>query len=183
MMAEDKQWEIKVSVPMRLPVEQRQELFAAVVGAVEEWEPAPAERDGWDADVAGCPAAEWPEIVRLASSRQAWAEEALRLEMLGPAKGKLLGLVKAVLLQHVYRIDDYMDSGGEPMKVIPAEDIANIMSELERRWEAPAFRPHKMVAESDGLICACVPDAEATALVDAGWSLPQCTVHPEGGQA
>lgn len=71
-------WEIKVSVPMRLPGWQRDVLFAAVVRAVSDWEPD--ERDGWDADVAGCPAAEWPEIVDLQASRQAWAEEAMRLD-------------------------------------------------------------------------------------------------------
>jgi hypothetical protein len=114
------------------------------------------------------------------SSRQAWAEEALRLQMLGPAKDKILGLVEAVLKGHVYRIDDYMDSEGEPMRVIPAEDIAHVMSDLERRWDAPAFRPHKVVAESDGLVCACVSDEQA-ALLGSGFARPVCAVHQSGG--
>lgn len=80
----DAQWEIKVSVPMRLPGEQRDELFAAVVRAVSDWEPD--ERDGWDADVAGCPATEWPDLVDLRLSRQAWAEEAMRLELADEAR-------------------------------------------------------------------------------------------------
>jgi hypothetical protein len=74
----DPQWEIKVSVPMRLPVEMRHELFEAVVSAVSAWEPD--ERDGWDADVAGCPADEWPDLVELQASHRAWAEEAMRLD-------------------------------------------------------------------------------------------------------
>lgn len=50
----DPQWEITVSVPHRLPVEMRQDLFEAVAQAVARWEPV--QRDGWDADVFGCPA-------------------------------------------------------------------------------------------------------------------------------
>lgn len=45
-------WQVVVRVPMRLPLEQHDELFAAVADAVAQWEPD--ERDGWDADVSGC---------------------------------------------------------------------------------------------------------------------------------
>lgn len=61
-------------------------------------------------------------------------------ETTGPDKAKLLGLIEAVLRGHVYTIRDYTDSEGEPMKVIPAEDIAHVMSDLNRRWDAPAFQ-------------------------------------------
>jgi hypothetical protein len=45
-------WRIEVTVPLRLPVDHLQALFDAVCEAVEDWEPAPSHRDGWDADVA-----------------------------------------------------------------------------------------------------------------------------------
>lgn len=119
---EDPQWEITVLVPMRLPVEMRQDLFEAVAQAVARWEPV--NRDGWDADVSGCPErqrltyresqellwlhaeAVWQLahaevdfvrslneqqallmetmsklVVQERSSRQAWAEEAMRLDV------------------------------------------------------------------------------------------------------
>lgn len=46
-------WEVVVSVPLSLDVEQRQALFEAIVATVAEWEPD--DRDGWDADVSGRP--------------------------------------------------------------------------------------------------------------------------------
>jgi hypothetical protein len=118
---DDRQWEIRVLVPMRLPVEMRQDLFEAVAQAVSRWEPV--NRDGWDADVSGCPERQrltyresqellwlhaeavwreqdltrqrdaWWEVQsrrvgaliverdEAAASRQAWAEEAMRLEV------------------------------------------------------------------------------------------------------
>lgn len=50
------QWQITIRVPMRLAVEERHDLFEAVVAAVSDWEPD--DRDGWDADVSGHPAVE-----------------------------------------------------------------------------------------------------------------------------
>lgn len=46
-----------------------------------------------------------------------------------------LGPIEAVLKGHIYTITDYYDMG-----VIPADDIPHIMAEIERRWDAPAFR-------------------------------------------
>lgn len=46
-------WQIQITVPMR--VDGRDLLFDAVVSAVAGWEPE--DRDGWDADVSGAPAA------------------------------------------------------------------------------------------------------------------------------
>lgn len=168
-MAEDKQWEIKVSVPMRLPVEQRQELFAAVVGAVEEWEPAPADRDGWDADVAGCPADEWPEIVRLASSRQAWAEEAAHL--------------KQAAFDSATRIAHLLDGlaygpGANQWQISRHHAYSEALAVLDDCFSAVMVDYLNVDTKR---VCACVSDTQATALVNAGWSLPQCTVHPESG--
>jgi hypothetical protein len=118
-------------------------------------------------------------IDRARSSRQAWAEEAMRLEMLGPSKDGILGLLKAVLIGSVYTIDDYFDEDGQPMKVVPAEDIEHVVSEVSRRWGAPAFRPWKSVSDSSGTVCACPPPK---AKFPRGWSRPQCAVHPDGDE-
>jgi hypothetical protein len=94
-MAEER-WQVTVRVPMRLSDEQREQLFNRIADVVHDWEPE--QRDGWDADVAAAPAGDEPllpavfgydlahreltaEVERERSSRQAWAEEALRLEM------------------------------------------------------------------------------------------------------
>lgn len=105
----DAEWEVTVSVPLRLPEEQREALFDAVADAVAEWEPD--DRTDWDAMVSAHPEtfalllwlhaeAVWErdllaahtvragirqnegrrELARIASSRQAWAEEAMRLD-------------------------------------------------------------------------------------------------------
>lgn len=170
---DEPQWELRVLVPMRRPVEERLALFDAVAHAVAEWEPD--ERDGWDADVTGCPERdrlsyrdsqlllwlhaeavhlnEWylktgriqqrwvdedrtemdrltAELKRVEASRQAWAEEAARLEMAIEYDNGIL--------------DD------SPCPVEPDED-------------AP---------------CSCL--AEGVTL-PAGWVRPQCAVHPEAG--
>lgn len=46
-------WRIEITVPLRLPVEQRHALFEAVCRAAEGWEPY--DRDGWDTSVSGHP--------------------------------------------------------------------------------------------------------------------------------
>jgi len=109
------------------------------------------------------------------SSRQAWAEEAMRLEMTGPSKDGVLGLVEAVLKGNVYTITDYFDSEGQPMKVVPAEDIDRVVSEVSRRWDAPAFRPRQVVPEPSGSVCACPPKGVK---IRRPWTPPQCAVHP-----
>ena len=54
--ADEPQWRIGIEVPMRLPSDQRHELFGLVADLVHDWEPD--ERDGWDVNVYGCPAAD-----------------------------------------------------------------------------------------------------------------------------
>jgi hypothetical protein len=51
----DDTWTVAVEIPMGLPDEMRRSLFETVTAAVAEWEPA--DRDGWDAGVAGYPTA------------------------------------------------------------------------------------------------------------------------------
>ncbi len=46
-------WQVRVSIPVRVPAEQRDRLFTAIADAVTAWEPA--DRDGWDALVEAGP--------------------------------------------------------------------------------------------------------------------------------
>lgn len=69
---DEQQWQVTVSVPMRLDGEDRQDLFNAIVTAVANWEPD--DRDGWDADVYGNPA----QPPNLADQLREWADILLR---------------------------------------------------------------------------------------------------------
>jgi hypothetical protein len=198
-VAEDKQWEIKVSVPLRLPGEQRQELFAAVVGAVEDWEPAPAERDGWDADVAGCPADEWPEIVESRSSRQAWAEEAARLReqvaewrALDSARDDAAEVIEVLLTEiAMARREVEFEANSERWAnaVVGREGHGYVNGGRACSCGEPCltigdWERHLIasgVAEGKPL-CSCLT-AEQAATLPPGFSRPVCTVHPEGGTA
>lgn len=117
------------------------------------------------------------ELAKSEASRQAWAEGAMRLEMLGPSRDGILGLLKAVLIGSVYTVDDYFDVGGQPMKVVPAEDIERVVAEVGRRWDAPAFRPWKSAPIPSETACAC---PRPKAKFPRGWARPQCAVHPDG---
>lgn len=53
---------------------------------------------------------------------------------------RVVGLFKAELTGHIYRIADYTDADtGEPMQVISADDIPLIVDNVRRRMHAPAF--------------------------------------------
>lgn len=54
--ATEPQWRIGIEVPMRLPGDERHDLFERVAALVHRWEPQA--RDGWDANVYGCPVAD-----------------------------------------------------------------------------------------------------------------------------
>lgn len=167
---EDPQWQVRVRVPMRLPGDMRDELFSVVVAAVEGWEPAPAERDGWDADVDGCPEGDrlsyrdsqlllwlhaeavwrhrtdvdhlveerdaataqvWQRFVheqdllrKETASRQAWAEEAARLEGSFVTLPEEIRVAAATISRDIYEAMDviYGEIGG---KADTAQDVAD----------------------------------------------------------
>lgn len=139
-----------------------------------------------------------PAIAELQASRQAWAEEALRQEH---TYRELLGdiwlyinwryVTKQLTTEQKELWADVVDRFGEEAD-----------AKADRWWQSQpcscGHEPdrHLVIAMTPGCkdcdckwfsaappvpttVCACVPDDEATALVDVGWSLPQCTVHPD----
>jgi hypothetical protein len=94
-------------------------------------------------------------IRELIASRQAWAEEALRL-------------------------DEALDLAEELLPYVP--DYFREKWGFDEQVEA-LQRVQIRTAKPPAPLCACVPDVEATALVEAGFTRPQCAVHPENGGA
>lgn len=211
-------WEVTVTVPLRLPAEQRESLFNAVADAVTAWEPD--NRTDWDAIVSAHPEtfslllwlhaeAVWKlsrfdepmaaivdygvnridemlatvdlsdvsdagsavervaETLKAAAewrvSRQAWAEEAMRLQSeldadSAPATWDL---------HHEYR-----DEGSGDPEFHGACRTCGSEYDDERHDEP--FGPQPPEPEPNAP-CSCPPDG---AVFPAPWSRPQCAVHP-----
>jgi hypothetical protein len=136
-------------------------------------------------------------------SRQAWADRALSDEQ---TYRELLGSIwlyvdwryvtKQLTTEQKNLWADAVDTTGDPDFREP---------KAERWWDRQCScghgpDRHEVISETPGCrdcgcmwflqkqsdevaFCACVPDGEAAALVEAGFTRPQCTVHPDGGAA
>lgn len=68
-------WEVTVTVPLRLPAEQREALFNAVADAVAEWEPD--DRQDWDAIVSAHP--ETFSLLLWLHAKAVWQRDGVRV--------------------------------------------------------------------------------------------------------
>lgn len=109
------------------------------------------------------------------SSRQAWAEEAMRLQ---EKVNQQLGLLDCVHDPDPCWFDHH---GGcqthgflslAPGEVCPQREIADVLAEAEAA---------AMTALAGAAVCACLSDEQANQLASQPkWSLPKCAVHPSG---
>ena len=106
------------------------------------------------------------------SSRQAWAEEALRQQELA---NELLGLLDCVhdatpcRWDHNHRCQEHGFFFVPQGEGCPQYVIGEALKAAEEAREGAA-------------VCACLPDDQAAELESAGFSRPQCSTHPNGGE-
>lgn len=184
-MAEER-WQVTVRVPMRLPEVQREQLFEVIADAVADWEPE--QRDGWDADVAAGPAeaeAMLPavfgydlaqrelagELELERASRQAWAEAAAALKQAAIDTREEMSLYLKVM--STGKLGAHTEEWATGRRVAAGKALVVLdgyFGTVMDDWPDSDARR----------LCACVSDGQATQL-GSGFTLPVCTVHPEGG--
>lgn len=219
----EEMWQVVVRVPMRIGDGQRDALFNRIADAAHDWEPA--NRDGWDVDVAGCKAEaegllpavfgyelgqrdidlllwlhaeakhlnDWHlrigqlqqrwideatderdaarrEAAAERSSRQAWADEVLRLEDVLEQRRRQMALAL-----NAHRMSSWGELAETGTKVAEAW-LDGIAAQIDAEERAKRVEPPTGV-------CACLTDEHADQLANAGFARPVCAVHPENGGA